>query len=126
MSVVTTPSLIPSFSGGVVCPIDRSASAPAISFGGDAINNSGTGIYGNHTSVSVSVSGNQIASMTANGLSVLGLVYLFAGAAAPVDGTTGSGFAAKGSLYVDTSAGKLYINTGTSGATTWVVVGTQT
>lgn len=32
----------------------------------------------------------------------------------------------KGALYVDTTGGKLYINTGTAIAPTWTVVGTQT
>jgi hypothetical protein len=38
---------------------------------------------------------------------------------------TGRG-AAKGALLVDTTNGKLYVNTGTEAAPTWVVAGTQT
>jgi hypothetical protein len=38
---------------------------------------------------------------------------------------TGRG-AAKGALMIDTTNGKLYINTGTPPSTTWIVAGTQT
>jgi hypothetical protein len=46
-------------------------------------------------------------------------------AGAPVNGTTGDNFAGTGSLYVDSTAGVLYINTGAISNPTWVVVGTQ-
>jgi hypothetical protein len=42
-----------------------------------------------------------------------------------VNGTTGDNFAGTGSLYVDSTAGVLYINTGAISNPTWVVVGTQ-
>jgi hypothetical protein len=41
-----------------------------------------------------------------------------------VDGT-GAGVANTGSRYTDTTAGELYINTGTADAPAWVLVGTQ-
>lgn len=53
-------------------------------------------------------------------------VVLMTGSAAPVNGTTGDNFAGPGSLYVATSTGVLYINTGSISNPTWVVVGTQT
>lgn len=53
-------------------------------------------------------------------------VGIFADKAVPVDGTTGTKLAGKGSLYIDTLNGVLYINTGTPAATIWVKVGTQT
>ena len=37
-----------------------------------------------------------------------------------------NGVAEKGALVIDTTNGKLYINTGTKLATVWTVVGTQT
>ena len=43
----------------------------------------------------------------------------------PGVGPTGQG-AAKGALLTDTTAGKLYINTGTPAAPVWTVVGAQT
>lgn len=46
-------------------------------------------------------------------------VCILEGAGAPVDGTTGDNFAAKGSLYIDTAAGEAYINTGTITAPVW-------
>jgi hypothetical protein len=53
-------------------------------------------------------------------------VVVMVDAGAPVNGTTGDNFAGTGSLYVDSTAGKLYINTGAISSPTWVVVGTQT
>lgn len=40
--------------------------------------------------------------------------------------TQGAGWAGKGSMGIDYTAGKAYINTGTAAAPTWTVVGTQT
>lgn len=53
-------------------------------------------------------------------------VVLMTGAGAPSNGTTGDNYAGPGSLYVDVTAGKLYINTGSISSPTWTVVGTQT
>lgn len=47
-------------------------------------------------------------------------------AGAPSDGTTGAGTACIGSLCIDTTNGKLYINTNTLASPTWTVVGAQT
>lgn len=52
-------------------------------------------------------------------------VCILSGAGAPVDGTTGATFAGIGSLYIDRTAGKVYINTGTKASPTWTVVGGQ-
>lgn len=46
-------------------------------------------------------------------------------AGAPTNGVTGANTAGIGSLYVDITAGKLYINTGTLVSPTWTVVGSQ-
>ena len=53
-------------------------------------------------------------------------VVIMTGSAAPVNGTTGDNFAGPGSLYIATSTGVLYIQTGAISSPTWVVVGTQT
>jgi len=53
-------------------------------------------------------------------------VCVMVDAGAPVNGTTGDNFAGTGSLYVDSTAGVLYINTGAITNPTWTVVGTQT
>ena len=53
-------------------------------------------------------------------------VVVMVDAGAPVNGTTGDNFAGTGSLYVDSTAGVLYINTGAINNPTWTVVGTQT
>ena len=53
-------------------------------------------------------------------------VVIMVNAGAPVNGTTGDNFAGVGSLYVDSTAGVLYINTGAISNPTWTVVGTQT
>jgi hypothetical protein len=52
-------------------------------------------------------------------------VVVMVDAGVPVNGTTGDNFAGTGSLYVDSTAGVLYINTGAISSPTWVVVGTQ-
>lgn len=54
-----------------------------------------------------------------------GQTCILQGAGVPSDGTTGDNFAGKGSLYIDTTNGKLYINTGAITNPTWVVVGSQ-
>jgi len=53
-------------------------------------------------------------------------VVIMVNAGAPVNGTTGDNFAGVGSLYIDSTAGVLYINTGSISNPTWTVVGTQT
>ena len=53
-------------------------------------------------------------------------VVVMVDAGAPTNGTTGDNFAGVGSLYIDSTAGKLYINTGAITNPTWTVVGTQT
>ena len=52
-------------------------------------------------------------------------VVVMTAAGAPTSGTTGATFAGTGSLYVDITAGKLYINTNTLASPTWTVVGSQ-
>lgn len=54
-------------------------------------------------------------------------VRIFVLAGVPVNGTSGTeaGVAGKGSLVVDSTNGKLYINTNTKASPTWTVVGTQ-
>ncbi len=49
------------------------------------------------------------------------------GAGAPTDGTSGdgAGVANPGSLYIDITNGKLYINTNTKASPTYVAVGDQ-
>ncbi len=53
-------------------------------------------------------------------------IVVFAGATAPVDGTTGDNFAAKGSLYIAIDTGVVYLNTGTITASVWEDFGTTT
>jgi len=53
-------------------------------------------------------------------------IVVMVGAGVPTNGTTGDDFAGTGSLYVDSTAGKLWINTGLITNPTWIVVGTQT
>lgn len=56
----------------VVAPIDGTAAAPSISFGGSAVNNSGTGIYGAIGNMHVAVGGSAIMDVTAAGIAVNG------------------------------------------------------
>lgn len=52
----------------------------------------------------------------------------YTNAGAPSNGTNGTyaNVAAKGSLLLDTTNAKLYVNTGTLASPTWTVVGSQT
>lgn len=49
-------------------------------------------------------------------------VCVLTGAGSPTDDTTGDGFAGIGSLYIDTTAGALWINTGTLAHTVWTQI----
>lgn len=49
-------------------------------------------------------------------------IVSFAGATAPVDGTTGDNFAAKGSIYIAIDTGAAYVNTGTITAPAWTAL----
>ena len=49
-------------------------------------------------------------------------VCILNGAGVPTDGTTGATFAEIGSLYIDRTNGKLYINGGTKTTPTWKIV----
>lgn len=127
----------------LLCPIDGTAGVPSIRFGGTIDGNGGTGIYGSFSGINVSVAGSSVLALSASGISVPGgltvtgdlhvtgntyvaaTVVILTGAGAPVDGTTGDNIAGPGSLYVDTTAGKLYITTGLITNPTWVVVGSQ-
>jgi len=53
--------------------------------------------------------------------------WLFTTAGAPTAGVAGdgAGWAGIGSLAIDTTNGKLYINTNTKASPTWTVVGSQ-
>lgn len=56
-------------------------------------------------------------------LGAAGIVWM-AGAGVPTDGTsgTGAGFAGKGSIYSDTTNGKLYVQGNTTASPTWKLV----
>lgn len=54
-------------------------------------------------------------------------IFIGTNAGAPTSGTSGTfaGVAGPGSLLIDTTNTKLYINTNTQASPTWTVVGTQ-
>jgi hypothetical protein len=54
-------------------------------------------------------------------------VFILTETGVPTNGTSGdgAGFAGKGSLCIDSTNGKLYINTGTRLSPTWSLVGLQ-
>lgn len=56
---------------------------------------------------------------------LLGEAMIFTKAGAPVNGTTGANNAGPGSLLIDITGAKLYINTNTKASPTWTVVGSQ-
>lgn len=64
---------------------------------------------------------------TVTGLTVttplaIGTVLIMTGAGAPVDGTTGDNVAGIGSLYLDTTAGDIYVQTAVITAPVWKLV----
>lgn len=110
----------------VVGDTDRTAANPNISFGGDQYNNPGTGIRGDLVSMSHSVSGTDVHVINANGVFLSNSIAVcFLNAGAPTNGTTGATITEKGSLLIDTTNAKLYINTGTKSSPTWTIVGSQ-
>lgn len=65
---------IPFQAGQVVLAIDATAAAPALSIGGDLVNSSGTGLYGDYNNLNMSIAGTLRAALSATGLSVTGTV----------------------------------------------------
>lgn len=146
-------SLNPVQANTLVIPIDGTAAAPSLSFGGNSSTPSGTGLYGTYGSIYHTISGTLALTLSSSGLTLasgavtltsgnlvlssgnvvvpaanrlaIGDTILMAAAGVPVDGTTADNIAGKGSLYVDITNGVLYINTGTITDSTWVKVGTQ-
>jgi hypothetical protein len=49
-------------------------------------------------------------------------VVVMVNAGVPVDGTTGDNFAGIGSMYIDSTAGNLYIQTGVISSPVWKLV----
>lgn len=68
----------------LVGPIDRTAANPNISWGADAINNSGTGLYGTFGQVNVAINGTQIGAWASTGLTVTGTITATGGLVLPV------------------------------------------
>lgn len=80
----------------VLCPIDDTADAPSIQFGGPTNANSGTGIYGSLDEINFSIAGVQIWSLTPQGM---------IGPVSPYSGS--SSFQVLGpDLNLDSAAGK--------------------
>lgn len=50
------------------------------------------------------------------------VAHAIEGAGAPTDGVTGAGEADKGWMYIDTTTGFHYLNTGTLAAPVWSIV----
>lgn len=69
---------------------------------------------------------NQFGEETINAYQLGSDVFLFVGATAPVNGTTGDNYAGKGSLYLAIDTAAWYVNTGTITAPVWVLQSTGT
>lgn len=114
----------------VNCPIDRGATNPPISFGGDFNNNSGTGIYGTAATMNHSIAGSSVMAVTASlctlatSLSLSNDVVLLTNAGVPTNGTsgTGAGLSGPGSICVDYTNANLYVNGNTKASPTWKLV----
>lgn len=57
------------------------------------------------------------------GLLLPGNVVVMTGSGAPVDGTTGAGYAGKGSFYIRYGTGAVFVNTNTKASPTWTQLG---
>ncbi len=137
----------PQVATNVLVPIDGTADTPSIRFGGTLTGTGGTGLHGDFTGVSTTVAGTDRTLVDATGLTVTGAVVasgsvtaagismssgnislgsnvlLMKGAGVPVDGTTGDNIASTGSLYIDTTGAKVYIQTSLITTPVWVLVG---
>src|SRR2546426_1278138 len=76
---------------------DGTASNPPLSFGGSFSNNSGTGIYGNITSMNHTIAGSSVMALTSSlctlavSLSMSNDVVVLTNAGVPTNGTSGTG-----------------------------------
>ncbi len=89
----------------LLLPIDATAAAPAIQIGGGVTGSSGTGIYGDATSVKISVAGVLKATIDASGINgtVVGLPSILAlSSAATVGGAATENVVVTGLLATDT------------------------
>lgn len=114
----------PITSNQVLGPIDRDAANPSISFGASTEQgqNSGTGIRGDFNTVSVSIAGTDKLQASASGILLSNDVALMNGAGVPTDNVTGAAYAGIGSIYIDRTNGKMYINGGTKALPVWKIV----
>jgi hypothetical protein len=125
-------SSFPLVANQLLIPIDGTAALPSLAFGGSPGSNSGTGMYGTYGSIKHTLNGTLALTLDTTALTLaagyisLAGTLLMTGAGVPTNGTTGLNVAGKGSLYIDTTNGKLYITTAASSNPTWIVVGTQT
>jgi hypothetical protein len=132
-------SSFPIVANNLLIPIDGTAAAPSLAFGGGPGGTSGTGMYGTYGSIKHTLNGTLALTLDTTGLTLasgqikaptggslaVGPTVFITGAGVPVNGTTGLNVAGIGSLYSDITNGKLYITTGPASATVWIVVGSQ-
>ncbi len=112
------------FDGETTTPIAYNASAATVKAALDALSNittvtvtrAGSGTSGSPYVYTVTFSGTGLAATD---------VAEMTGDGEALTGTTGDGVAGRGSIVVDSTNGKLYINTGTKAEPTWTVVGGQ-
>jgi hypothetical protein len=115
-----------------VCAVldgDSAVTRAAAAFGVDHLNSTnGSGFDYGVDLFKAGHDGFDAANYSKGDLRLSNEIVVLSGAGAPTDGTSGTGVgnAGPGSLYIDRTAGKLYINTNTKASPTWVVVGAQT
>ncbi len=130
----------PNVASLAVLPIDGTAAAPSISFGGSSYQSSGTGIYGTFGHIKHSIDGTLAMGIDSSGVTVAGAlsaasfatsvngfsigndVYIISGATAPINGTTGDNFAGPGSIYIARDSGAQYQQTGLITNPVWVIL----
>lgn len=112
----------------VNCTTDGTAAAPPISFGGGFNNNSGTGVFGDVSSMGIAVGGTSRAALTSSlctlavPLSLSNDVVLLTNAGVPTNAVTGAAVAGPGSICIDYTNANLYVNANTKASPTWKLV----
>jgi hypothetical protein len=104
-------------------PINSTAAAPALSFGGSVINSSGTGFFcDTYGEIGVSCFASEVFRFSSSGVTLTNSVAIMTGAGVPTDAVTGANYAGPGSMYVDITNKDLYINANTKASPTWKLV----
>jgi hypothetical protein len=104
-------------------PVNSTAAAPAIGFGGSSLNSSGTGFFCDvYGEMGVACFASEVFRFSSSGVTLTNSVAIMTGAGVPTDAVTGANYAGPGSMYIDITGKNLYINANTKASPTWKLV----